>query len=695
MKLKLFALITATMFLAAFKTPPPAEPGKHALVIAIGGYEPSTGWQQISSKNDIPLIKGSLLKLGFPEANIATLEDSQADRKGILAALTALQLRVKPNDMVVIHISSHGQQITDDGDDEVDGYDEAIVGYGAPVNHRYYRPRGVSARYDGSLHLRDEELGNAINEIRAAIGTAGHVLVVLDACHSGTGTRGSAKVRGGEDPLDIDSTAVKKPRVDEEGGFGVMGEGTKSRGSGAGLGKFVLISGASAHEVNYETEDDNGNGVGSLSYCVSKVMNSMPKGTTYRAMFAAVLSEMANKAPKQTPQLEGDINNEVFGGKYVEQKKYLSVVEIKSPTELKINAGKLMNVFEGTPVAIEKSGASGPSKTPLAIGKVTSVTNFEAVVTLTKPLTIKNKVDAWVFTTGTVLPEKKIKVNIESIADPTFKAELAKAIQGLNIAEKSTGASDLTIFDTGLSNGGTTRGAGTATNQLQIGETAFGSPLGSKTIAASNVQAGVKYFIDMIQNYSQGKMFLDLDVADPAYAVKITRMIPAKGDGKDINDLDDPNLYLDKGNMLNIPAGKYIFLEVQNVGTEVAYFNIIDIEPSGKINPMLPVIKNNTITPEIQSLQVDPGEKKIIKFPMKVSPPYGIETIKVISTGVPFDVASTIVVPEYRSRGDVTPIQKILGRSFEGTSSRGVDVETGDMGTNTFEFTFKIVEKKP
>src|SRR6187401_1994211 len=98
MKLKLLALITASMFLAAFKTVPPAEPGKHALVIAIGGYAPSTGWQQISSVNDIPLIKGSLLKLGFPEANITTLEDSQADRKGILAALTALQQRVKPGD---------------------------------------------------------------------------------------------------------------------------------------------------------------------------------------------------------------------------------------------------------------------------------------------------------------------------------------------------------------------------------------------------------------------------------------------------------------------------------------------------------------------------------------------------------------------------------------------------------------------
>ena len=166
-----------------------------------------------------------------------------------------------------------------------------------------------------------------------------------------------------------------------------------------------------------------------------------------------------------------------------------------------------------------------------------------------------------------------------------------------------------------------------------------------------------------------------------------------------MNDIVDVAQYMDKGNMINIPAGSHIFIEVKNFGSDISYFNIIDIEPSGKLNPLLPVVRNNTVVPELHSLSVQPGETKIIAHPIKINPPYGIEVFKVISTGMPFDLGSTIVVPEYRSRGpnDVRPrstMEKLLGESFQATSSRGAELDQSEMGTSTHEFTFKIVEKK-
>lgn len=677
-----FACFGLTSFTGTHSGSQPGQPNKHALIIAIGDYERSTGWLPISSGNDIPIVTGALLKLGFAEKNIAVLTDADADKNGIIEALRSLSQRVSPGDMVVIHVSAHGQQISDDNDDEVDGYDEAIVGYGAPVSHRYYRSRGGRGAYDGSLHLRDEEFGARINDIRARIGKNGHVLTVLDACHSGTGTRGSARVRGGEEPFVLDTTAQIAPVKKETGGFGMMGEGAVNT-RGDNLGKFVLISGASAHEVNYETEDENGNGVGSLSYCLSKVLASVPKGTTYRSLFAAVLSEMASRAPKQTPQLEGDIDFEIFGGSFRPQEKYFAVTSISGNRELVINAGKLMNVYEGTSVAVERSGSSGPSKDkkPLATGKVVSASNFEATILLEQALDVKSAVDVWVFVTGAVLPERKVRVDISKISDAGLRGAVGKAIGELGMAEVVTNRSDLVLQDV------KTRGA----YAFDIINAAYGSKLVEQGVRGNSLDHGVKLVTDVIHNYAQGSMFRELDLRDDGYNVVINRVLPVKRGSKDFNDIVDPSTHIDEGNIVNIPAGTYIFLELKNLGDQVAYFNIVDIEPSGRINPLVPSVIQNRIEPPIEELRLNPGETRILKYPIRIGPPYGTETFKVIATGVAFDLASTIRVPEFRTRGNTLPVQKLLGESFNRTSTRGAELEQGEMGTNTSEFTFKIV----
>jgi hypothetical protein len=671
--------------LSSFRPLPPAQ--KHALIVAIGAYDQrSTGWAEISSENDIPLIKSALLKQGFPEANITLLQDAKADRAGILAALAALEKKVGLGDMVVIHFSSHGQQIPDNNGEEVDGYDEAIVAFGAPSANSYYK-KSRGADYDGSLHLRDEDVGTAINGIRAKIGKTGHVLVVMDACHSGTGTRGSAKVRGGVGPLDIPGKVAAPAGEEEQGGFGIAGEGAvKSRGGSAELGKMVLISGAQSQEVNYETEDDSGKGVGSLSYCLSKALSNVkPGSTTYRALFAQVLSEMAVKAPKQTPQIEGDIDYAIFGGNFVAQQKYFTVTQIVDNQTIKISAGRLMNITEGITVAVEKAGTPAAGKTPWAKGKVTSVSNFDATISLEKPTDIKNKVDAWVFVTGQMLPDVKVKVYLDSLQNTELKEALASAIKGMGMAEVVTkGASDLIIKEA------SSRGV----VSVNLRSTAYGNFLnGDQPIAANSTAEAVKAITDRIQNFAQGKMFKALSLQSSDYDVRITRVVPSSS--KNITDTLSYKTLVDKGSFVNVPAGTYVFLELVNMGNKMAYFNILDIEPSGKINALLPVVQADGVQPPIKELVLAPGQKKVIPYPIRISPPYGNEVFKVIATGQEFDLASTIKAPAATTRGGGNPIQQLVGKSFDGSfSTRGAEAEFSDeMGTNTSEFTFKIVKK--
>lgn len=98
-----------------------------------------------------------------------------------------------------VHYSGHGQQMTDVHNDEKDGLDECWIPYDAF--------RKVSATYHGEKHLTDDELNVYLNAIRHKIGAKGKLLVVIDACHSGDGTRGDNDevVRGVEDTLVVDS----------------------------------------------------------------------------------------------------------------------------------------------------------------------------------------------------------------------------------------------------------------------------------------------------------------------------------------------------------------------------------------------------------------------------------------------------------------------------------------------------------
>jgi len=154
---------------------------KRGLIVAIGDYGPGSKWRPISSLNDVPLVRSAMQKQGFDAGNINVLKNESATKKNIIGALQDFAKNSKAGDIVIIHFSSHGQQIEDDNGDELDGYDEAIVTYGAPTE--------FDPDYDFSCHIRDDELDILIKKIQAKVGKSGDVIVMADACHSGTVTR--------------------------------------------------------------------------------------------------------------------------------------------------------------------------------------------------------------------------------------------------------------------------------------------------------------------------------------------------------------------------------------------------------------------------------------------------------------------------------------------------------------------------
>lgn len=169
---------------------------KRALVIGLGEQQ-DKAWNKINGDKDVPFVQAMLKNAGFK--SVTTLVNRQATKVGIVGAFKRMAASCKQGDVVYVHYSGHGQQMTDVHNDEKDGLDECWIPYDAC--------RKANANYHGEKHLTDDELNVYLNAIRNKIGAKGKLLVVIDACHSGDGTRGDDDeiVRGVEDTLVVDS----------------------------------------------------------------------------------------------------------------------------------------------------------------------------------------------------------------------------------------------------------------------------------------------------------------------------------------------------------------------------------------------------------------------------------------------------------------------------------------------------------
>ncbi|MBK9017590.1 MAG: caspase family protein [Saprospiraceae bacterium] len=166
--------------------------------------------------------------------------------------------------VAVFHFSGHGQQVWDINGDELDGYDEAIVPYDSPMRFK----AGV---YEGTNLIRDEELGNMMAKLRKKLGKTGNVMLILDSCHSGTGTRGFATARG-TDNIMADSQYIKSNFTQ------AFDENSLDKSKAVGLASMVSFFGASPNQLNYETISAEGKEVGSLSYAFSQTFAEADKG---------------------------------------------------------------------------------------------------------------------------------------------------------------------------------------------------------------------------------------------------------------------------------------------------------------------------------------------------------------------------------------------------------------------------------
>jgi hypothetical protein len=364
---------------------------KRALLVAVGNYPTNSGCPPIASVNDLRYIRETLKKRDFSDINIAELKDSKATKAAIVTALESLAKKARRNDVVVIFFGCHGQQIRDQrttelGKDEADGYDESLLPYDA---RSQYNPGG----YKGENHLRDDELGKKLASIRTAIGPNGSLLVLLDACHSGSGTRDDdefAVYRGEPIPFPdpdqpADSLISLSAAVDENS---FIGNGSDT------VSNMVVISGSGPNQKNYQTIDpsvdpkDPKRKVGSLTYAFAKAMADLPAEADYQLLFDKIRARVQADHPMQLPMIEGKVNQKIFSGQYIPQQDRIMLkqgvrdLDFKGDSVFTIDKGVLHNIAVGTACKIYVAG----SKEFFTDAIIRKVGNFFSIGVSSKPL---------------------------------------------------------------------------------------------------------------------------------------------------------------------------------------------------------------------------------------------------------------------------------------------------------------------
>jgi metacaspase-1 len=655
------SLFLAALCLSAVAFGQAPGPRKYALIIAIGDYPAQNGWPKISSIQDVPYLEKTLQDQGFADKDIAVLRDSAATMEGIRAAFAAMTAKARRGDIVVVHFSSHGEQVEADNDNKIDGLDECVVTYNAisPLQSKdYYK--------DQAQYLRGHVLGSYLRTLRAKLGTPGDLIVFMDNCHSGDGTRGLAKIRGGGPPfLSPDWDPGRHVRSDssmvsrDEASYSV---------NGADLASYEVFSATRPEELDFEmTDEKTGVGMGSLTYAICQSFEGLSTAgdgggmPTYRELFARIESVMNIKVPNQHPLLEGNGSNRLlFGGKFVRQQPYIGIAAIdRSKRKITLQQGVMAGLDQGARIAVYPASTRDTTgKKPLCRGTISLANAFSAVAALDADIPFSQPADGLVFVTERVYKVDPVRLRLHVGARDAAIRQLLADDAVVTVVDSN---SDLTLF------GDTLKVSGNGY--------VFGF-------------AGAGELKDKLEAYARYKFLQSL--SSTVFGLKAEVGLVLLKNGKP--DSAATALRMRNGR-LETYDGDSLTLWIKNTGRKDEYVNIIDLQPDGLIGPVVSN-KQMGIPIEAHNLKLSPGQ--VDPLPtldyVGIQPPCGTEVYKIFVSPVQIDVQD-LANTRGGGNGVMQTIEKMVRGSFS-LSRGGQTYSMPNADVTTSEYIF-LIKPKP
>ena len=647
---------------------PPAVSGqtKRALIFAIGNYPDDSGWPAISSARDDSLVQKALRDQQFRDIRI--VQDRGATIAGIKNALNDLVNRSVPGDIVVIHFSSHGEQVEDLDGNKPDGLEESIVSYEAKQPAYGTEPTREELLKLRQGYFLDNVFGAYVDKLRTKLGKNGDVVVFLDLCYAGTGTRGTAKVRGGKAPLVSRGFYSRKHAItaDNKQVLTLLDE--------SNMASYVVIGAARANESDNETFDDTRHSIGPLSYAISKVFAGLEPGMTYRTLFAKIQSVINGKLPGQHPVLSGNGQDRtLFGGSFVAQKPYVLIDKI-SGNDLTLAGGKFAGLDVGAKIAVYPAGTNNPvDAKPLATGTVMNAELYNADVHLDSDTGLKQAALGWVFITEQAFKTEVLNVGIAnnigtvsrgkepaSAFSPNEMMRIQKALKSLS-GVKLNNSPDINIA----------RGKGNVDSIII-------SATGATFDTIANASKDTARLKSKIKAYTRYCFLRDLNVNDPDANLEV-KLLPV------VNGTPDTTyMHLDD---TSFTAGDKMVIWVNNKSNKNLYVNILDMQPDGAINAILP---NNSARIFADDLLVPAGSSfAFTKYLITLAPPCGKEIFKIFASADRIDLESIASTNGAGKKGNLKPFERLVQQSFNARNVTDQKISTADGSSYNLYFDIK------
>ncbi len=438
------------------------------------------------------------------------------------------------------------------------------------------------------------------------------------------------------------------------------------------LATFVLISAALAEEKNTESAYDDGKEGGSLSIAICKVFENLKPGTTYRSFYAGILAILNEIVPDQHPVIEGDgIDRILFAGKFVDQKPYIEIEEIKD-RKLILKGGLAVGLDSGAKVSLYPSGTNDPATAEaITTGIVIAAEPFRSSVALDKDPGITQPAAGLVFITEPVYKINPLFIGLGSIKNGNASLDFSgreEEIIRMSLKEmplvQFSGNAELLLIK------------GLTIDSLKVA----GNGYVFDTVNSKDKNSLFKH----IQRYVQSKFLQKLGLSDPQCKMEV-RLVPFVNGKPDTNSIAKKMM----NGIYEINAGDSLVIWAKNNSEVPLYLNILDIQPDGIINPIFPITKKlprKSITPE--ELKIEAGEVKMFSdFKIRINPPTGLEIFKIFVSSTMIDMEK-IAKRDVATRGNFSFLQKLVDKSYN-INTRG-DVSAGKANGTVYNILFRI-----
>lgn len=324
----------------------------YALLVGIDAYHPA-------SVPIIPPLKGSVNDIKAVEAYLRErtkggewklvestnvpwiLTNEQATRQAIINSFEQHLCNANGDDVVFFYYCGHGAQekaAEDFWHLEPDRLNETLVCY--------------DSRTEGNGDLADKEIAYLISQVAQ---NNPHVVMILDCCHSGSGTRDlspeitvrRAPVDSRERPLSSYIFAQDKTALDE---LLTPSRHLEKKTTGIVLpkGRHVVLSACRDYELAKEYKGQDGQPRGAFSYFLLETLQRTNGSLTYRDLARTLNALVSGQVQDQSPQIEAtdseELNQPFLGGAITERPFYFTLTYSRKDKSWAIDGGALHGI---------------------------------------------------------------------------------------------------------------------------------------------------------------------------------------------------------------------------------------------------------------------------------------------------------------------------------------------------------------